>query len=554
MTDASAGHKWKRSQRIPIPCPSCRTGEILESTQECDTCHTPIGLQVGGPIGEHDTAHDAKRYKTLDLPAVDEIEAGVKRHLDGDYQLEGHLGRGGMSVVFLAREKELNRLVALKVLPMQLVLGTAAVDRFRREAKIAASLDHRHIVPIYRVGTTSSFLWYTMKYVPGRSLAHILEETGRLELDACFDIVGQVASALVYAHRRGVVHRDIKPENLIIDGDGWVWVCDYGVAKAFGAIPLTHTGTTLGTPSYMSPEQCYGQSVDGRSDQYSLASLVYRCLVGHTPYMSDSLGAMIRMQCMEPAPRLADDRPDLPPRVSTAVARAMNKKPDDRFEDVAKFVEAMGGRVSVQVVNRSLQELSISGVHAVTPPAPDAPAIRRAPVRRRWRRRVSRLALALVAPAAILGAALWQFGETPPGPALASVLDATADTPDDSAAVQAEPLQAEPPASVEGSGETGAQAAPTEQLRQAAVRPAPPPRPGYISVQSQPWGYIYLDGEALKDGEELQFTPIIGRSIPSGRHTIRIVREGFEPYEHVIDVAPGETTQLTGIVLRETRQ
>jgi hypothetical protein len=227
----------------------------------------------------------------------------------------------------------------------------------------------------------------------------------------------------------------------------------------------------------------------------------------------------------------------------------MNKKPDDRFEDVAQFVEAMGGHVSVQVVNRSLQELSISGVHAATPPAPDAPAIRRTAVRRRWRRRASRLALALVAPAAILGAVLWPFGETAPGPALASVLDAKAGTPHDSAAVQAEPL-----ASVKGSGQTGAQAAATEQSRQAAVRPAAPARPGYISVQSQPWGYIYLDSKALKDGEELQFTPIIGRSIPSGRHTIRIVREGFEPYEQVIDVAPGESVRLTAIVLRETRQ
>jgi serine/threonine-protein kinase len=118
-----------------------------------------------------------------------------------------------------------------------------------------------------------------------------------------------------------VIHRDIKPENVLVDGEGWVWVCDFGVAKAFGTLPLTDTGTTLGTPSYMSPEQCYGQALDPRSDQYSLAVLAYRCLAGETPFVTDSLGMMIRKHCLEPPPALADLRPDLPPRVSNTVLR-----------------------------------------------------------------------------------------------------------------------------------------------------------------------------------------------------------------------------------------
>jgi serine/threonine-protein kinase len=329
---------------------------------ECNHCHQP-----------------APRPEPPELPAAEEVERNVRRHLGASYQINSLLGRGGMSLVYLAREKELNRLVALKVLPLQLVLGTAAADRFSREAKIAASLDQHHIVPIYRVGTTSSFLWYTMKYVKGRSLADVLDDHGTLGLGATLDIIGQVASALHYAHRRGIVHRDIKPENVLIDEDGWVWVCDFGVAKAFGAIPLTNTGATLGTPSYMSPEQCYGQSVDGRSDQYSLAALIYRCLAGQTPFVANSLGLMIRKQCLESPKELIEVRSDLPPRVSSAVRRALNKKPDDRYPDIVQFIEAVGGRVSVRITNPSLQELT-----QPTPLPTESPP--RVPRQRRWRR------------------------------------------------------------------------------------------------------------------------------------------------------------------------
>ncbi len=277
-------------------CTRCRTGETTAGDDLlCDTCRVEVSER-----------------ETLDLPAAEEVEQNVRKHLGQDFQMEGLLGRGGMSLVYLARERDLNRQIALKILPLQLVLGSAAVERFKREAKIAASLEHHHIVPIHRVGTTSSFLWYTMKYVKGRSLAEMLGEMGPMDLDVCIDIIGQTAGALNYAHRRGVIHRDIKPENVLVDGEGWVWVCDFGVAKAFGTLPLTDTGTTLGTPSYMSPEQCYGQALDPRSDQYSLAVLAYRCLAGETPFVTDSLGMMIRKHCLEPPPALADLRPDVP--------------------------------------------------------------------------------------------------------------------------------------------------------------------------------------------------------------------------------------------------
>jgi serine/threonine-protein kinase len=491
-------------------CPTCRTGEILPHSMECNHCHQPM-----------------TRAEPPEPPAAEEVERNVRRHLGANYQLDGLLGRGGMSLVYLAREKELHRPVALKVLPLQLVLGTAAAERFSREAKIAASLDQHHIVPIYRVGTTSSFLWYTMKYVKGRSLAEVLESHGTLELDATLDIMAQVASALHYAHRRGIVHRDIKPENVLIDEDGWVWVCDFGVAKAFGAIPLTNTGTTLGTPSYMSPEQCYGQSVDGRSDQYSLAALTYRCLAGQTPFVANSLGLMIRKQCLESPRELIELRSDLPPRVSSAVRRALNKKPEDRYPDIVQFIEALGGRVSVRTTNPSLQELT-----QPTPLPADSPP-REPP--RRWRRPRARLVAAFVAPLAVAGVVLWPYPDT-----VRQEAPGSGDGP---------PVAAESPLTLTDAGEpTRDEPAPQQSPRQRSAdraTPAAANEPARLWVQSEQWGYVYLDGR------QLQMTPVLDFPIPAGTHTVRIVRDGFEPFEQVIVAEPGQSIRLTGIALRE---
>ncbi|PYP61287.1 MAG: hypothetical protein DMD37_14050, partial [Gemmatimonadetes bacterium] len=188
-------------------------------------------------------------------PMPEELERALKRDLGGQFQINELLGRGGMSLVYLAYEIQLNRPVALKVLPLQLAYGADAAERFEREAKIAAALDHPHIVPIYRVGATGTFLWYSMKRIKGRSLGEILEQTGTLSLEETIGILEQAGSALQYAHRHGVVHRDVKPANIMIEESGWVLVCDFGVAKAFGNVALTQSGSSLGTPRYMAPEQ-----------------------------------------------------------------------------------------------------------------------------------------------------------------------------------------------------------------------------------------------------------------------------------------------------------
>src|SRR5439155_630011 len=181
-------------------------------------------------------------------PMPEELERALKRDLGGQFQINELLGRGGMSLVYLAYELQLNRPVALKVLPLQLAYGPDAVERFEREAKIAAALDHPHIVPIYRVGATGTFLWYSMKRVKGRSLAEILEQSGTLSLEETIGILDQAGSALQYAHRHGVVHRDVKPANIMIEDSGWVLVCDFCVAKAFGNVGLTESCSSVGPP------------------------------------------------------------------------------------------------------------------------------------------------------------------------------------------------------------------------------------------------------------------------------------------------------------------
>src|SRR5439155_588457 len=193
------------------------------------------------------------------------------------------------------------------------------------------------IVPIYRVGATGTFLWYSMKRIKGRSLGEILEQTGTLSLEETIGILEQAGSALQYAHRHGVVHRDVKPANIMIEESGWVLVCDFGVAKAFGNVALTQSGSSLGTPRYMAPEQFEKAGVDGRSDQYSLAIVTYECLTGAPPFVGDSYGELVRKHLLEPAPRITEQRPELPASVADALQKALAKKPaQGAVHDTAK--------------------------------------------------------------------------------------------------------------------------------------------------------------------------------------------------------------------------
>jgi serine/threonine protein kinase/tetratricopeptide (TPR) repeat protein len=263
--------------------------------------------------------------------------------LQDRYTLERELGRGGMATVFLARDLKHDRLVALKVLHPELA-ASLGPERFLREIKVAARLNHPYIVPLHDSGQAGNLLYYVMPYVDGESLRQRLGRERQLPVEDALQIARNVAAALDYAHRQGVVHRDIKPENVMLH-EGEALVTDFGIAKAVSAAggeSLTQTGVAIGTPAYMSPEQAAGEAEpDGRSDVYSLGCMLYEMLAGTTPFTGPTVQAVMARRFTETAPPLRAARPTVPEAVEQAVARALARVPADRFATASQFAQAL---------------------------------------------------------------------------------------------------------------------------------------------------------------------------------------------------------------------
>lgn len=262
----------------------------------------------------------------------------------GEFDIYGELGRGGMATVYLAHEISLDRKVAIKVMSPAMTHATGLVERFKREAKTAANLAHPNIIPIYSVRQVDDLLFCVIKLVNGTPLDGIMRELGRLPVRLVQAVVSQVGDALAYAHRHGVVHRDIKPGNILIDDDGWVVVTDFGIAKVSETEGLTMTGVAVGTPTYMSPEQCSGDEVTGASDQYSLGVVAYEMLAGRPPFTGNSMMAIMYSHFHDEAPSLAALRPDVPAPLRDAVMRMLAKSPAERFPSVDAAAAAMGAK------------------------------------------------------------------------------------------------------------------------------------------------------------------------------------------------------------------
>ena len=262
--------------------------------------------------------------------------------LSGEYEISEEIGRGGMAVVYRAREKGLDRDVAIKVLPPHFTFDESFVERFQREARIAAGLEHPHIVPIYRVGQSGDVIYLVMKLLRGQALSDRLLAHGVLPAVEVARIISEVASALDYAARRGVVHRDVKPDNIMLDTDDRCVVTDFGIARSAAESPLTSTGMSVGTPRYMSPEQARAKPLDGRSDIYSLGVVGYECLTGRPPFEAeDQMGVlMAHINSPVPTPPLddADGR-----AVYAVVERMLAKDPRDRYQSAAEVMAALAG-------------------------------------------------------------------------------------------------------------------------------------------------------------------------------------------------------------------
>jgi serine/threonine-protein kinase len=293
----------------------------------------------------------------------------------GHYRIVAELGRGGMGIVYKAHEESLNRFVAIKVLGDHLAEDETQIERFLREARSAASLNHPNIVQIYAVSEEAGKHFFVMEYVSGRSLQQILKSSGPLDPLQVARIALQTASGLQAAHERGIIHRDIKPANLLIDDRGLVKIADFGLAlMASGVSRLTATGMFMGTPGYLSPEQCLDQEIDHRTDIYSLGVTLFEALAGKVPFAADSPLALLRQIVEVEPPDLGELKPEVDPELRAIVARMMAKNRDLRVSSCAELIDGLEAFLEARGASGSLVERLAASAGRPAPPRSAADA------------------------------------------------------------------------------------------------------------------------------------------------------------------------------------
>ncbi|HSY81298.1 MAG TPA: serine/threonine-protein kinase [Gemmatimonadaceae bacterium] len=308
-------------------CAQCGT-LVSANSKFCVACGQPVTNAEGSTLALGGTESE-RLLNTL------------KRGLAAEYDVERELGRGGMAIVYKAREIELDRPVALKVLPPELGPVGSVADRFKREARLAASLDHPNVIPVYRVGQAGGIMYMAMKFIDGKPLDAVLDAYGALPLPVILIVLRSAAAALAFAHEHGIIHRDIKGANILVDRDAKVVVSDFGIARAVESGTLTATGAMIGTPHFMSPEQCAGKPVGPQSDQYSLGIVAYQMLTGSVPFDGDSLPEIIQHHWFTPVADYSLMRPDTPAALTVAVLRLLEKDPAKRFGSTQELVATL---------------------------------------------------------------------------------------------------------------------------------------------------------------------------------------------------------------------
>jgi serine/threonine protein kinase len=270
---------------------------------------------------------------------MDNIQAG---RMLGPYRIINQIGQGGMATVYKAYQPSVDREVAIKVLPSQLAGSPEFATRFQQEARIIAKLEHPHILPVFDYGESDGIAYFVMRYMDAGTLKDKMVEGRPLPLHEIDRLFTQLAEALSYAHSRGVIHRDLKPANVLIDAHGNVFLTDFGIAKLLeSASPrLTQTDAIMGTPAYISPEQAQGQTVDQRSDIYSLGIILYEMVTGSVPFTAETPLAVLFKHISDPLPPPSVLKPDVPPEIEKVILRALAKDPRDRFATAAEFVAA----------------------------------------------------------------------------------------------------------------------------------------------------------------------------------------------------------------------
>lgn len=686
-----------------VQCPSCSLGQLPDDTKRCPLCGfqresaqrnhpheegrkglTPASDPAtperssagqGGPAGQPPPGAVGKRADSQALS--DKNFAILQREMAGEFRIEPEFQRGKRSLVYRAQEVGSDRPVALKIVVTGGTVDDSVASRFRERAALVQALNHPRIVSLYKFGVTKRFFWYSMEYLEEQSLEGILGGHNRIKkVGGVLGVVEAVADALGYAYLSGVTHGDVKPSNIFVSQETGFCLSDFAMSGLFGPPGSPTAPSALRRPEYMAPEQFSSETVGQEADQYALALVAFRCLVGKPPFTGSSFEELARLHTSTPAPRVDELRPDVPPHVRDTIQRALSKAPEERFADVSDFTRAIARpEEPTPLPTSDLSDFALGiakpeeptpvptktaepapaltkQVDAVTPPAPappaapppkrqvstpaltsakqpstalttpkkrttvavGAPTSTRAPHPARRRGRTIALtgtgilavsaiaalvllprlssslsppdepAAAAPAPAAQVagGTEAIQPDPTPSGPV--STQNQAPPPPSRPTAAQRQPTRTQPtrtqPAPTQPAPRRPAprqpartqpaptqpaptqpaptqpaptQPAPTQPVQaQPAQTPppaAPPPPPAAAAgsaklfINATPWGVVYIDGK------EMGNTPQINLVVSAGTHVLRVVREGFQPFEREIEVAVDEVLRITDITL-----
>jgi len=499
-------------------CSRCGT-QNKDTAKFCDSCG--LDLTAATPTGVR-----------VEAPEITEIDM-VRQELNEEYEILDELGRGGMAIVFKAKEKQLDREVAIKVLPFSLAFDKEFVERFQREARTSAKLEHPNIIPIYRVGKSGRVIYFVMKFLRGKPLSSILATRGSLPPVEIKKILAEVARALAYAHKKEIVHRDIKPDNIMFDEHGHAVVTDFGIAKAASGGKLTGTGMSIGTPHYMSPEQAKAQPLDGRSDIYSLGVVAYQCLTGTVPFDGEDSFSIGYKHIMEEIPTPPIDSHDKR-TLFEIIKKMMAKLPDQRFQSADELVAVLEGGRSVSFTTDATQALPSMG--ARLPAAPTTPIPRaigaRAPGEAPRRSVLSALFLWLLIVGSVLGGG--GFYAYKQGLIFAKSREPIAD----STATRDTTHRDSNVAAADTARQT------LDSSRTATVR-APPASgpPGRLVLQGVPRG-----ARVSIEGQQVPGTQI---DLASGVHHLTVRAAGYQTYDQQVTITPGQTFTMR-VVMQST--
>jgi serine/threonine protein kinase len=522
-------------------------------------------------------------------PAPEQDETAIIRDaLKDEYDLEKELGRGGMAVVYKGRDKQLEREVAIKVLPFSLSFDAEFVERFQREARTAGKLEHPNIIPIYRVGKSGRVIYFVMKFIRGKSLSAVIEARGALPVPEAKRMLIEAARALGYAHKHGIVHRDIKPDNIMFDELGQAIVADFGIAKAQSGAKLTGTGMSIGTPHYMSPEQARAQNLDGRSDIYSLGVVAYQALTGHVPFDGEDSFSIGYKHIMEelPTPPLdtAEQR-----EMFVIIRKMMAKKPDDRFQTAEEMIAALesGSPAGMSIADLSTQKTTaiepmkapaksggvgggppnpLGGVTAPLPrasasmgkpadaaPAPPPPAAKKParpapPPKRAEKSKGPMIGIAAVAVLALGGAGGYFGVIKPKQDAARAQADSTARADSLRQLARADSIRRDSIARDSADARPGTSRTPAVAANQPGTSRTPPRTPTTPAAPAGAPGTLSLSGVPTGAAIQIDGRPVSGtriKDVPAGNRRLAVMAQGYARYDAMVTIPPGQTVPHT---------